>query len=191
MSQTINFDEIFDVVVVGSGAAGLTTALTAAKKGNLKVLLCEKAECFGGTTAYSGGGIWIPSNQRMKEFGFEDTREASETYMNHFLRGSGNRSLISAFLDSGPEMCKWVSDNSELGFIPSGLPDYHMDAPGAKVGRSMIARPLMEGNSAVSFCARSGCLYLELVHLALYKLTLPILGDLPIHLDPLVMHPSW
>lgn len=141
MSQTINFDEIFDVVVVGSGAAGLTTALTAAKKGNLKVLLCEKAECFGGTTAYSGGGIWIPSNQRMKEFGFEDTREASETYMNHFLRGSGNRSLISAFLDSGPEMCKWVSDNSELGFIPSGLPDYHMDAPGAKVGRSMIARP--------------------------------------------------
>lgn len=77
----------------------------------------------------------------MADFGFKDSREASETYIRHFLPGKGDEKLVSAFLDSGPRMVSWVEENSSARFVPSGLPDYHMDVPGARPGRSMITKP--------------------------------------------------
>jgi 3-oxosteroid 1-dehydrogenase len=65
-------DEEYDVVVVGSGAAGMTAALTAARHG-LRAVVVEKAAHFGGSTARSGGGVWIPNNRVLRKDGVEDT----------------------------------------------------------------------------------------------------------------------
>src|SRR4051794_16259819 len=70
----------FDVVVVGSGAAGMTAALTAAGLG-LRTLVVEKAEHFGGASARSGGGVWIPGNDVLRRAGVRDTPEAAATYL--------------------------------------------------------------------------------------------------------------
>ena len=72
-----------DVVIVGSGGAGLTAAITAASAG-LEVLVIEKTEYFGGATALSGGGIWIPANSVAAAAGYSDTPEAAKTYRVHF-----------------------------------------------------------------------------------------------------------
>ncbi|HLS34505.1 MAG TPA: FAD-dependent oxidoreductase, partial [Brevibacterium sp.] len=73
-------DQEFDVVVVGSGGAGMTAALAAAKKG-LSVVLVEKAPHYGGSTARSGGGVWIPNNSVLRRDGVLDTPEAARTYL--------------------------------------------------------------------------------------------------------------
>ena len=71
-----------DLVVVGAGAGGLSTAITAKKKG-LNVIVLEKDQVFGGTTAFSGGVLWIPGNHHAKQTGIQDSREAALTYLKH------------------------------------------------------------------------------------------------------------
>ena len=70
----------YDVVVVGSGAAGMVAALTAAHQG-LSTVVVEKAAHYGGSTARSGGGVWIPNNEILKRDGVKDTAEAARTYL--------------------------------------------------------------------------------------------------------------
>ena len=77
--------EEYDVIVVGSGAAGMVAALTAAHQG-LSAVVIEKAAHFGGSTARSGGGVWIPNNEILKRDGVTDTKEAASTYL-HTLVG--------------------------------------------------------------------------------------------------------
>ena len=74
----------FDVVVVGSGAAGMVAALTAAHQG-LSAIVVEKAPHFGGSTARSGGGVWIPNNEILKRDGVTDTEEAARTYLHTII----------------------------------------------------------------------------------------------------------
>jgi succinate dehydrogenase/fumarate reductase flavoprotein subunit len=69
-----------DVLVIGSGAGGLSTAITARKHG-LDVVVIEKEACFGGTTAFSGGVLWIPGNRHARANGANDTHEAAKSYM--------------------------------------------------------------------------------------------------------------
>ena len=76
----------YDLVVLGSGAAGLTAALTAAENG-AKVLVVEKGEKLGGTSAWSGGQIWIPCNPHQKAYGKEYSREKSMTYLDSMSNG--------------------------------------------------------------------------------------------------------
>ncbi|AXJ90258.1 hypothetical protein DKP84_09070 [Acinetobacter pittii] len=71
-----------DLVVVGAGAGGLSTAITAKKKG-LNVIVLEKDDVFGGTTAFSGGVLWVPGNHHAKQNGIQDSREAALTYLKH------------------------------------------------------------------------------------------------------------
>ena len=73
---------VCDLVVVGSGAGGLSTAVTAALQG-LDVVVLEKADVFGGTTAYSGGVLWIPGNAVSRRAGAADSREAARRYLQH------------------------------------------------------------------------------------------------------------
>ncbi len=77
---------MFDVVVVGSGAGGMLAACRAADRG-LSVVVLEKSDVYGGTSAVSGGGIWIPCNHHIAELGATDTREAARTYLDACTKG--------------------------------------------------------------------------------------------------------
>jgi succinate dehydrogenase/fumarate reductase flavoprotein subunit len=121
----------YDVVVMGSGAAGLTAALVAAKAGN-SVAVLEKADHFGGTTAISGGGIWIPVSPQAKAEGVEDSIETARNYVLVVVGNRAERALIDAYLKNGPEMIEWLAANSETVFqISPPSSDWYPEVPGA------------------------------------------------------------
>lgn len=121
----------YDVIVVGSGASGLTAAIRAAKSG-LSVLVLEKAGHFGGTTAVSGGGIWIPGSPQARAAGVDDSPAVARQYILEVVGETANPTLIDAYLDNGPEMVAWLAENSAVEFLispPSS--DWYPDVPGA------------------------------------------------------------
>lgn len=121
----------YDVVVMGSGAAGLTAALVAAKAGNTVAVL-EKADHFGGTTAISGGGIWIPVSPQAQALGVDDSVEKARNYVLGVVGNRAERALIDAYLVNGPEMIKWLAANSKTVFeISPPSSDWYPDVPGA------------------------------------------------------------
>jgi 3-oxosteroid 1-dehydrogenase len=129
----------FDVIVLGTGASGLTAALTAAGHG-ASVGLFEKGHQVGGTSAKSGGMIWIPGNHLMEPLGLTDSREEALTYINSLSHGMILDELAEAFVDGGPGMLRWLEDNTPVRFeIVERFPDYHPENPGGKTGggRSM------------------------------------------------------
>ncbi|WP_263252083.1 3-oxosteroid 1-dehydrogenase [Saccharopolyspora rosea] len=133
----------FDVVVVGSGAAGMTAALTAARHG-LDVVLVEKAARFGGSTARSGGGVWIPGNHVLERAGITDTPEAARAYLAHIVGDEVSAERREAFLDNGPRMLAEVLPATPLRmrWVPD-YSDYYPEAPGGRVrGRSVEPAPL-------------------------------------------------
>jgi hypothetical protein len=115
--------ENFDVIVIGSGAAGLTTAIVANKLG-LKTLVVEKSAYFGGTTALSGGAIWIPNNDLMHTIGLEDTNETAEEYLRDILGELYEPEMISAFLNNALKMLRFFEAHTVVHFRPVPLPDY-------------------------------------------------------------------
>ena len=134
-----------DVVVVGSGGSGLSAALTASTQGS-KVLIVEKADVFGGTTALSGSGTWIPRHHYQAELGVEDTREDVLSY----LRGAApdgwhnvEDPLWVSFTDHAPEMLKFLEAHSPLQFGPCRESDPYAEITGGKnFGRMVSPRPL-------------------------------------------------
>lgn len=130
-----------DLLVVGSGAGGLSTAIVAKKHG-LDVVVVEKEPFFGGTTAYSGGVLWIPGNAHGRANNAQDSREAAMTYMRDQAGPFFNEVAVGAFLDHAPEMVAWFERETEVKFVPTMYPDYHPDAPGGvDIGRSILAAP--------------------------------------------------
>lgn len=125
-----------DVLVVGAGAGGMATAITAARLG-LKVTIIEKAPVFGGTTAFSGGVLWIPGNPRDP-----GTREAARTYMKSETGNFYDEDAVELYLDQAPKMLDFFERETAVAFVPTLYPDYHPDAPGGvEVGRSVLAAP--------------------------------------------------
>lgn len=124
--------------MVGSGCSGLTAAVVAAKKG-LRVLVTEKTDYYGGTTAYSGGGAWIPCNKHQATLGVHDSPEEARKYLRQFV-GDGENGKVDAFIDSGPKMVEWLEDNTLVKFKGVPLPDYHPTKAGATVGRTMLTQ---------------------------------------------------
>jgi 3-oxosteroid 1-dehydrogenase len=128
----------YDVIVLGTGGAGLTAAVVAAEEG-ARVGLFEKGETVGGTTVYSGGMIWIPLNQHEPpEKG--DTREKAVTYLRALSNGTISEEMIEAYVDSGPEMVAYLHDRTPVRFYAvADFPDYHPEQPGGlpKGGRSL------------------------------------------------------
>lgn len=132
-------DETFDVVIVGSGAAGAMAALRAADQG-LSALIIEKAHKFGGTSATSGGVMWIP-NHGLGEEG--DSRDAVMEYLASVTAGPVNPEKMAAYVDEAPNMAKFLKE-SGVELIVSPWPDYFPDKPGARSDRSLIC-PTYDG----------------------------------------------
>ena len=130
-----------DLLVVGSGAAGLSCAITAKKRG-LDVVVLEKEPVFGGTTALSGGVLWIPLNHHGRQQNPGDTAAAVRTYLMQETGRFFDEDAVQAFIDNGPRMVEFFERETEMQFIPTLYPDYHPDVPGgAEIGRSILAKP--------------------------------------------------
>lgn len=135
-----------DLIVVGSGGGGLLAAVLAARAG-LKVLVLEKASVFGGTTAISGGTLWIPDNPYMHERGLTDSREAALSYLRTVSRGHTPEDVLEAVVESGAEMISWLRDEVELIFASADdYPDYRPDVEGSVPGGRSLDPALFDAN---------------------------------------------
>ena len=143
-SPETTWDASFDVVVVGSGFGGLTAALTAAAEG-FDTLVIEKMDKYGGSSALSGGGVWIPNNPVLKRGGQVDTPERARTYMFEVVGDRVPAERIETFLARGPETIDWLERNtSHVRFRwVKGYSDYHPEFPGGEpLGRTMEPVPV-------------------------------------------------
>ena len=142
MSDEAHWDVETDVLVVGSGAGALTAAVVAAKH-RANVLVVEKSEYYGGTSATSGGAIWIPANYLPKAVDLEDSPEEAFQYLRALADSEVPDINIRTFVEQGREMVDWLQKNSEVRFAATVYTDYHPDVPGAKLGnRTLDPLPL-------------------------------------------------
>ena len=140
-TSTQHWDETVDLVVLGTGAAGLSATLTAASRG-ASVVTIEKTKYLGGTTAYSAGTCWIPDNHYQREDGNTDDRARAERYLDAVVGDKAPREGWQAYLEHGPKM---LQDMAELGvnFMRSpAVVDYHSELPETgKTGRALEPEP--------------------------------------------------
>jgi 3-oxosteroid 1-dehydrogenase len=125
-----NWDHEIDLLVVGSGGAGMTAALVANHLG-LDVLIVEKTAFYGGSTARSGGAVWIPDNYLLAEDGIDDSYDSARQYMQNTVDGRVSQKLQDAYLTHGPRMIEWLRDNTCVQFqrMPD-YADYYPERPG-------------------------------------------------------------
>ena len=143
------WDRVVDVVVVGSGGAALVAA-TMAHDGGAEVLVVEKADMLGGTTAVSGGVMWLPGNHLMTTAGMTDSREDAIAYITRLANGhEHDPALIETFVDTAPEMLAYLEAHTRvrMAVVPN-FPDYYFayDVPGKRpAGRSVEPVPYAVG----------------------------------------------
>lgn len=141
------FDEAYDVVVVGSGAGGMAAAL-AARKAGLDVIVVEKAAWIGGSTAISGGAVWIPKNHHLADVGLEDDDTQVLSYLRAILGNRLRQDMIEAFLENGPQMVSFMEQETEVVFQARAYsPDYQPDLPGASLGGRTIDPAPFDGRT--------------------------------------------
>jgi succinate dehydrogenase/fumarate reductase flavoprotein subunit len=129
----------FDVVVIGSGAGGLVSAITTANHG-INTLIIEKGKVWGGSSALSGGGLWIPNNHVSKKAGLQDSEEEALTYMQDVIEDTGPASTYErkvAYIKNGHKMVKFLEELGMKWVAGALYPDYYPDRPGGKIGRSI------------------------------------------------------
>ncbi|MGO4283173.1 FAD-dependent oxidoreductase [Bosea sp. TAB14] len=133
---------VYDLVVIGGGGAGLTAALFGTLRG-ARVLLLESTEHVGGTTAFSGGTIWIPNTFHTAEVGTQDSVEQAETYLHAALGNYAAPDMIRAFLEAGPRAVELLDRETDVKLRPYPLhPDYISDLPGSTMkGRALEPVP--------------------------------------------------
>src|SRR5512146_1489019 len=134
----MNFDQQFDVIVAGSGAGGMTAALCCQQLG-LSTVLIEKSAHYGGTSAVSGGGIWIPCNDQMEGAGFKDSEAEALAYLRLLIGNDVPQARLEAYVRTAREMVRHLAQHFDVRFnVVPKYPDYYPDKPGGKEGaRSM------------------------------------------------------
>lgn len=138
MSQQDQSQKVWDLIVVGSGAGAMTAALIAADRG-LSVLIIEKSDQFGGTSAISGGGIWIPNNHLFAAKGGKDSPEQALEYILAAGGGKADERKVRAYLEHAPKMVQYLEAKSRVRYaVAEKYPDYYQHLPGAlEGGRSL------------------------------------------------------
>ncbi|NML93326.1 FAD-binding protein [Novosphingobium sp. TW-4] len=139
-SADVAWDLTADVVVLGSGGAAMTAAISAYDHGASDVVILEKSGMVGGTTAMSGGMLWIPNNHHQHEAGIGDSDEDIVAYLDSLAPGALDPDLLWAFMQNGPEMLRYFAERTPVRLVSfTDFPDYQPYAPGAKPdgGRSL------------------------------------------------------
>src|SRR5262249_29464557 len=130
-----------DVVVVGSGSAGLCAALTAAA-GGARVMVVEKSPLLGGTSAMSGAGTWVPANHHMLAAGIADSKDAALTYLRATAPPGWQQeedALWAAFVEEAPSMLAFLEAQTPLRFELVHHPDLYVEAPGGRLSGRMVS----------------------------------------------------
>ena len=133
-----------DLLVIGSGAGALTAALTGAHLG-LETLVIEKGNLWGGTSATSGGTLWIPCTRHMAEAGVEDSPEEAFEYVSALVGDDVAESKLRAYISNASKMLHFLEDEGGARFRCVKYADYHMDLPGAREYRSHEPLPIYAG----------------------------------------------
>lgn len=138
-------DEDVDVLVIGSGAGGMTAAITAAAAGR-SVLVVEKADRFGGSSALSGGGLWVPGAPAQRREGYAPDPDETVAYLKHLTRGDVSEERIRAYVDDAPRMLEFLEGlGPHMRFVwKPGYPDYFPEAPGGSAHGSVINIPQID-----------------------------------------------
>jgi succinate dehydrogenase/fumarate reductase flavoprotein subunit len=130
-----------DLLVIGAGAAGMTAALVGALEG-LKVILCEKSDMVGGTTATSAGTVWIPGSRQSATAGVPDSIEAAQTYLAAILGEDADDPRLASYLATGPAVLDYLQRKTSVAFVPPPVhPDYHTQPGAALSGRALGVLP--------------------------------------------------
>jgi succinate dehydrogenase/fumarate reductase flavoprotein subunit len=134
----MSVDERCDVLVIGAGAAGLTAAAVAAAEGR-RVLLLECSPFVGGTTAISGGMVWVPANHKMAAAGRPDSVDAARAYLAHTVPADDDRAPLDTFIREGDAAIRYLEAKTALRLRPvMSYPDYYPDLPGATPGGRVL-----------------------------------------------------
>lgn len=138
----MTWDHAFDLVVIGSGAAGMAAALRAHDLG-MKVVILEKSDKYGGSTAISGGVCWVANNPTMASEGISDSREEGLAYLRAITRGEVSEERLQTYADESLRVVEYFRDKTHLSLKSLGkYTDYYAELPGGKPGgRSMEADP--------------------------------------------------
>jgi 3-oxosteroid 1-dehydrogenase len=140
MPEDLKWDLEADVVVLGSGGAAMTAAISAHDFGARDVVILEKSGMVGGTTAMSGGMLWIPGNHHQIEAGIAESDEDIVAYLDALAPGALDPDTLGAFMEKGPELIRYLADKTPVRFHAyADFPDYQPYLPGAKPdgGRSL------------------------------------------------------
>lgn len=128
-AQSMSWDKEVDLLVVGSGAGGLLSALVGAEN-HADVLIVEKEKLWGGTSATSGAGIWIPASDQAAAAGFHDKVDDAFRYVRKLSADNVPDANIRAYVSNASEMLRWMGSHTPITYCAFPYPDYHAENPG-------------------------------------------------------------